>query len=471
MAVAQRVLATLKKHNMVSAGDKVLIAASGGPDSMALLHILLQLQDELGIELHVFHLNHCFRGKESAEDSRLVQDTACFWGIPCSIEEYDVPEYCSRMNKSSQEGAREVRYNLISRVAAQVGAARVALGHHADDQAETIIINLLRGSGLTGLKGFLPVRDNFYIRPLFNLRRKEIEDYCQRHGIQFRIDSSNLKTLYKRNRIRLELMPLLEEYNPALVTTLVRTGNVLRDEDEFLEEEACKIYSSTVTSKEDRNFIVNINTLLTHPTALQRRVLRKLWHTVAEDPGGLGFEHLESILDLIREGKGSWVSHLPKGVRVTRNYGFLYIKRECEPGEGIPPYSYSLKVPGAVFIPETGVTVRAHLVSRSQAGDPDKLPAEEVFLDIGKLESELIVRRRLPGDRFAPLGMGCSTIKLKKFFIDQKIPREERDRIPLVVYNGEIAWVAGIRPGEKFKVGEDSETLLHLSVDSSNFPI
>lgn len=470
MLVARRVLATLKKYNMVNAGDKVLVAVSGGPDSMAMMHILFQLREELGILLHVFHLNHCFRGKESAGDARLVEDTARFWGIPCTVEEYDVPGYCSRMNKSNQEGAREVRYNLISRVAARVGAARVALGHHADDQAETIILNFLRGSGLTGLKGFLPVRDNFYIRPLLRLRRKEIEDYCKRHNIRFRIDSSNLKTVYKRNQVRLELMPLLEKYNPAMVPTLVRTGDVLRCEDEFLEDEACKVYSRAVTFGGDKGFVLDINILLKEPIALQRRVLRKLWNTVTGDPAGLGFEHLESILNLVNEGKGSWVSHLPKGVRVTRSYNALYMKRESKFEDGMPPYCYSLGVPGEVFIPETGVTVRAQLVSRFQAGDPGSLPVDEVFLDAAKIKSELYVRRRLPGDRFAPLGMGGAEIKLKKFFIDQKIPREERDRIPLVVCNGEIVWIAGVRPGEKFKVGEDCEQLLHLAVDFSNFP-
>jgi len=444
----------------------VLVAVSGGPDSMALMYILFYLRDELGIGLHVFHLNHCFRGDESDQDARLVQDTARFLGIPCTIEEYDVPGYCAQRNKSNQEGAREVRYSLISRVAARVGAARVALGHHADDQAETIILNFLRGSGLTGLKGFLPVRDDFYIRPLFGLRRKDIEQYCQQNNIRFRIDSSNQKAVYRRNRVRLELMPVLEEYNPALVPALARTADVLRAEDEFLENEAGNVYFKVVTPGSDGIFVLDVDALSAHPIALQRRVLRKLWSTITGNTAGLGFEHLESILDLVKEGKGSWASHLPGGVRVKRRYQYLEFEKESKPQEKVPPYCYRLEVPGEVLIPETGIIIRAHPVKKAQASDPERLPPGEALLDLEKLKGELCVRRRLPGDRFAPLGMGGSEVKLKKFLIDQKIPREERDRIPLVVCNGEIAWAAGIRPGEKFKVTEDSEELLHLSVAS-----
>lgn len=435
---------------------------------MALLHILFRLKEELGIQLHVFHLNHRFRGDESAEDARLVRDTARFLGIPSTIEEYDVPGYCAKYNKSKQEGAREVRYRLISQVSARVGAARVALGHHADDLAETIVLNFLRGSGLTGLKGFLPVRDNFYIRPLFRLRREDIEDYCKRHNIFFRVDSSNKKTIYKRNRIRLELIPALEKYNPALAATLLRTSDILQAEDEFLENEAEKVYSRAVSSGRDGCFILDVDVLLSQPAALQRRVLRKLWNTLAGGPAGLGFEHLENILNLLKEGKGSWVSYLPKGIRVARSYQYLQFKKEDGHIREIPPYCYHLNVPGEVFIPETGVIIRARLISRTQAGDPESLPPGEALLDFKKLRGELYVRRRLPGDRFAPLGMGGAKIKLKKFFIDKKIPREERDNIPLVVCNGEIVWVAGIRPGEKYKVSEDSEKLLHLSVISGD---
>lgn len=491
MSLAQKVLATIKKYKMIDRGDRLLLAVSGGPDSMALMHILFRLRDELNIGLHVFHLNHCFRGQESLADSILVKDTAAELDIPCTVMEYDVPGYCAREHKSSQEGAREVRYDLISRVAARTGAARVALGHHADDQAETIILNFLRGSGLTGLKGFLPVRDDFYIRPLLYLRRREIEDYCQRQRVRFRTDASNLETYYRRNRVRLELVPLLEEYNPGLVSTLVRSGDILRSEDRYMEDAAGDLYARLVTSIDGETFILAVHPLLGQPGALQRRVLRKIWSAATGDARGLGFEHIEDIIDLMKEGKGSWEKNLPRGVYARRRYGFLYFtKTKGRKGNQkgnlpagfpagataveIPPYCYSLPVPGEVFIPETGVTVRARLLTGPPPGCPSMLSSmlssmlfsNEALLDYDKLgPGGLSVRRRLPGDRFAPLGLHGAEIKLKKFFIDHKVPREKRDALPLVVCGDEIAWVAGERPAEKFKVDEYSEKLVHLSAD------
>ncbi|MTI83311.1 MAG: tRNA lysidine(34) synthetase TilS [Firmicutes bacterium] len=464
MSVVQDVLLTIKKYNMIESGNRVLVAVSGGPDSMALLHILFGLKDQLGIQLHVFHLNHCFRGTESMQDACLVEDTAQLLGVPYTLEKFDVPAYCVQNHKSNQEGAREVRYNLISRISSQIGAARVALGHHADDQAETVIANFLRGSGLTGLKGFLPLREEFYIRPLFRLRRKDIEEYCKVNKISYRIDSSNKKTVYKRNQIRLELIPVLEDYNPALVNTLLKTAEVLRAEDEFLENEAGKVCTSPMVSNECNGWVLDIDLLTALPLALQRRVMRKLWSRMVGEPGGLGFGHLEVILDLLQEGKGSWESHLPRGIHVTRSYNQLYFKKESESNERAPVDRYHINVPGETQIPGLGVVVRANVLFRGETLDPEMLPAQEVLLDYDKLNGKLFVRTRLHGDRFSPLGMNGAEVKLKKFFIDQKIPWEKRESIPLVTCNGEIAWVAGVRPAEKFKVDEASERLLHLSL-------
>jgi tRNA(Ile)-lysidine synthase len=468
MSVPRQVLASIKKYNMIQSGEKVLVAVSGGPDSMALMHILFSLKDRLGIQLHVFHLDHCFRGDESAQDARLVQDTAQFMGIPCTVEKYDVPAYCVQRNKSSQDGAREVRYNLISRTAARIGAARAATGHHADDQAETVILNFLRGSGLTGLRGFLPLRDDFYIRPLFRLRRKVIEEYCHNNNIPFRVDSSNSKTIYRRNKIRLELIPALEKYNPALVSTLLKTTDVLRAEDEFLENEADRVYRSVLVSGENNNFTLDINSLLAQPLALQRRALRKIWNRMVDDSAGLGYEHLETILELLADGKGSWLIHLPKGVQVRRSYDHLCFKGDSHSQDNSPSYTYRLDVPGETQIPELGLVISANLHVRGEVPHPESLPATEVLLDYNKLKGDLFVRMRLPGDRFKPLGMDGAKLKLKKFLINQKIPREERDRIPLVTCNGEIAWVAGVRPSETFKIDESSQQLLHLSLRRSN---
>lgn len=463
-----QVLTIIKNYKMVKPGEKVLVAVSGGPDSMALLHILNELKERLQFELHIFHLNHLFRGNEASEDAQLVENTANIMGIPSTIIEYDVESYCKKYNKSKQEGAREVRYKYFSRIAADVGAARVALGHHGDDQVETIVLNFLRGTGLTGLKGFLPVRDNFYIRPLFQLRRSDIIRYCEESNVSYRNDSSNMETFYKRNQIRHNLIPVLEQYNPSFAEAIIRTSNVLRTEDSFLEAETEKFFAKSVSVVGVGKYNININTFSKQHIALQRRLLRKIWSILAGSTSIPGFGQLETVLNLVKEGKGSWEHHLPGNVRVIRSYQLLQFKNENGQSYETPAYCYKLKVPGVLFIPETGFTIHSCLVSKTQVSDPNTLPPNEVLLDFNKLKGELYVRRRMPGDYFTPLGMNNSKVKLKKFFIDLKIPRNKRDLIPIIVCGDEIIWVAGLRPGEKFKVTKESEQLLHLALKNNN---
>ncbi|MCF8021585.1 MAG: tRNA lysidine(34) synthetase TilS [Clostridiales bacterium] len=453
---------------MITPGQKILVAVSGGPDSMALMHILYRLADQLDIKLHVFHLNHLFRGEESAKDARVVEDTAKLLGIPSTIKEYNVQKYCNNQGKSKQEGAREIRYQLISHVCARVGASRVAQGHHGDDQVETIFINFLRGSGLTGLKGFLPVRENFYIRPMIYLRRHDIEDYCLRHDINYRIDLSNKKPVYTRNCLRLDIIPRLEDYNPSLASTLLRSAEVLREEDEFLNNETDKVILNAVSFSQKDFFKVNIDILRSQPLALQRRVLRKLWSTLIDDYAGPGFEHVETMLELLQKKKGSWETHLPKGVRVYREYNYLlFNKNHKKDLEEVAPYSYELEVPGCVFIPELGVFVKSRLLSSAQVNDPESLTREEAVLDYDKISSKLYVRGKYPGDYFIPIGLDGAKIKLKKFFIDQKIPWHKRNKIPLVVSDNEIIWVAGIRPAENYKLTRNTERILYLWIEKS----
>ncbi|HAG11929.1 MAG TPA: tRNA lysidine(34) synthetase TilS, partial [Desulfotomaculum sp.] len=220
----------IEKMGMLKPGDKVLIGVSGGPDSIALLHVLWVLKDDLQIVPVVAHLNHQLRGEEAEEDARSVREFSKKLELPCYIEEADVKSYHKNSGLSLQEACREIRFSFFGQLAGKLGAGRVALGHHADDQAETILLNFLRGAGISGLKGISYVR-GLFIRPLLEIRRKEIEEYCLQQQLPVRQDSSNLKPVYTRNRIRLNLLPLLErEYNPQIIQTLVQLGNLCSEE-------------------------------------------------------------------------------------------------------------------------------------------------------------------------------------------------------------------------------------------------
>ncbi len=465
MNLVQRVGAFINRHKMVPPGSLVLVAVSGGPDSVALLHILNYLKKELQFSLHVAHLNHMFRGKEAEEDARFVAELAGRLGLPATVAARDVPAYRDKYRLSSQAAARQVRYNFLREVALSTGAARIALAHQADDQAETVLLNFLRGAGPAGLKGMLPVRGDLFIRPLLEVRRTEIERFLSDNGFLWRQDSSNQKTIYTRNRLRLELIPYLErEYNPALIPALLRLADICREEDEFLEDVAEKAFAKVSRKVDSKCLSLDVAGLDSLEAAVRRRVVRRAWREIAGGDAALTFERTESVLELLGPGKSCAEVELPGGVLVRRAGRNLYIGSVLPKTGRVPFFCYPLKVPGSVYIPEAGCTVRAEITELHRAPDPKSLPAEEVLLDLDRLPADLCVRRRQEGDVFWPLGL-ASPQKLKDFLIGQKVPRWQRDLIPLVTCGREIIWVGGIRPGEPYKVGKGTKRILHLKIE------
>ncbi|MDI6907277.1 MAG: tRNA lysidine(34) synthetase TilS [Thermoanaerobacterales bacterium] len=441
-----RVKAYCLRYRMFAPGERVLVGVSGGPDSVALLDVLYRLCGELGIELSVAHLNHLLRGREAASDAAYVAGLADRYGLPLVLEECNVRDAWRERGGSLQAVAREMRYRFYERAAEKTGAARVALGHQADDHAETILFNFLRGTGIAGLAGIPPVRER-YVRPLLAERRRTIEDYCRERGLAPREDASNLKRVYTRNRLRLELIPYLErEYNPNLVPTLLRMAEVLREEEALLEAEAGRVLAGVVRAvDEDAAAALERRPLLELPPALQRRVVRGAWEAL---PGGaeLPFEHVERVLDLARRPRGGGRVELPGGARAVREGDRLVLRRGG--GERPVPFSYPLAVPGETAVPEAGKVIAATVAGAADGlPDPRLLAPRGTVLDLDRLAPPLTVRSRRPGDMFAPSGGG--TVKLKKFLIDAKVPRSARDAVPLVVDGeGRIAWVAGLRTAE-----------------------
>lgn len=459
----QKVSAFMMRHHMVERGCRVVVAVSGGPDSIALLHILYLLKDDLEISLHVAHLNHMFRGEESEKDALFVAEMAERYNLLSTLKSIDVPAYRRQKGLSKQVAAREVRYGFLLDTAGRVGAAKIALAHQADDQAETILIHFLRGAGATGLKGILPVRDNLYIRPLLTTRRFEIERFCREQNLPFRQDSSNLQPVYTRNRVRLDLMPLLtRDYNPGLVPALLRLGEISREEDNCLEEQAEKAFRDARCDPAGDSISLSLDELKSMAVAIRRRVLRKAWQYLTGGQRVLDFQHAQAALDLIENGKTGAQAVMPWNTVAVRRYSFLELKRRTE-NQGMPYYMYPLRVPGATYLPELNQTIYAEEVPYTRAPNPVNIPPSEALLDLGKLPSSLFVRRRRPGDVFYPFG-GRAQTKLKDFFIKQKVVREERDSIPLVGTPEEIVWVGGLRTGEKWKIGGHTTRVLHLKL-------
>lgn len=340
MTIREKAKRTIERYNMLCNGDTVLVGVSGGPDSMALLYLLMEIRNEYGIVLKAAHLNHGFR-KEAADEAKFVRKTAASLGLPVVISSINVPAIKETDGISAQEAARKARYAFFAEAAEEAGASMVALAHTADDQAETVLMRLLRGSGPLGLSGIPPVRkissqesggrrqEPIIIRPLIDCSRKEIEKYISERNIPFVTDSSNLKMDYMRNRVRMELLPFLEGYNPNIKETLVRTAEVASRDNQLLDMEADRIYT-TVASHENHGAIsMEFKALKALHPAVSSRVIRKAIKAVKGDLKRVSFQHISDILGLIDFGEGKWSLHLPD-VTVSREHDKLLFKR----GEG-----------------------------------------------------------------------------------------------------------------------------------------
>lgn len=435
----------ISQHTMIEKGETVLVAVSGGADSLALLYGLHSLRTQLECHLHVAHLNHNLRPDADA-DAEFVRQHAVRLAVPFSLDKVELPV-------PSESAGREARYQFYEEIAARIGATKIALGHHQDDTAETVLMHLLRGSGTTGLKGILPVREGRFIRPLVRFTRQEIEAFLASMNLTPRHDATNTNTRYLRNRIRHALLPLLErDYNPNIRVGLSRTAEVLGAESEYLDVAAREAFEKCQTRKhgeDEDSIILDRPRFRQYHVAVQRRMLR---HCIAEIHGQITdfyFEHCQAILDLIAGDAPNAVVALPNGLQFRRAYQCLIFERKPVKPED---FAYPLAVPGKTPILSLKAVLTTQVVGVDAAGVPP-LPNGKfaAAFDWDAIQLPLTVRNRRPGDRFQPFGVQ-GTKKLKDFFIDAKVPRAERDRIPLLASGDELVWVIGYTTSEWTKL-------------------
>ncbi|MDP2663042.1 MAG: tRNA lysidine(34) synthetase TilS [Dehalococcoidia bacterium] len=463
--LGSRVLAFIQEHRLVAEGDLLLVGVSGGADSLCLAHILVSIREILRIRLHVAHLDHALR-PESQSDSRFVEGMAHSWGLPCTLAREDVDGFRVRNRLSLEEAARRVRYSFFARLSSELGASGVAVGHTADDQAETVLLHWIRGAGLAGLRGMRPATrlslsggdgKVTVVRPLLAVRRVETEEYCAKLGMEPRIDASNQSLCHVRNRIRHRLLPVLESYNPNLRESLLKMARVLDRDYVFLESEVLRVWPEVV-SEEAGRLTLNTRAALALPPAVMFHLLRLAVEKVAGTIEGLEHKHLEEMAGALRRRAGA-VLMLPRGLTMAVGYGRCTISA----GPVSPPFppirqATALAVPGETTMPGWKVLASIEEPGRVLVGE-DRWTA---LLDLDRMEGGLMVRAKTDGDRFRPLGM-IREKRLQDFFVDAKVPRSWRDRVPLVVTRSQIAWVAGWRIDDRVKVTENTRRVLRLS--------
>ncbi len=463
----QRVLQFIREHRLVSSQHELLVAVSGGPDSVCLLHILAKLQEELGIRLHVAHLNHQLRGVDAEADAEYVADLARQLGIPATIEKRDVKAYQAQQRISLEEAGREVRYTFLAQVAKSIGTNQVAVGHTSDDHIETILMHLIRGTGTRGLRGLQPSsrwqssgNSLTIIRPILLLSRQGTADYCHHHQLMPRTDASNLSLSPLRNRIRHQLLPLLRSYNPRVDEALLRTARIAGDDLAFLDSESARLWDELV-QRQENTIVLDKGRFLELPSALQRYLLRMSIEKLLGNLKDIETRHIEEIMDALTKPAGKRLS-LPGGLNFFIDYDKYLIGPDAAALSPFPVLGgkFPLKLPGETHL--SGWCVVATIISREQMAEKDE--DFTAYLDFDKTGDRLVVRSRQPGDRFQPLGMSQPK-KLGEFMIDSKIPSAWRQRIPVVCSPEHILWVVGWRIDDRVKVTKGTKQVLCLKFE------
>lgn len=457
LAAVRRAIAT---HRLIQPGEGVVVAVSGGADSVVLLHSLVRLCAEYPFTLSVAHFDHRLR-ETSRRDALFVQELAASWGLSATTASW---VWEGRRDRSLQAEARRARYHFLDAVASQVGATKIALGHHRDDQAETVLLHLLRGSGLRGLRGMRPVREGRLIRPFLGVGREEIEVYAKTHQLSFVEDPSNRDLRYLRSRIRWQLLPLLQrEYNPSIVRTLTRNAALVAEDEAYLEEVAGEAFSPLVDLQENR-ICMSLRSLRGVAPAIRRRILGQAMRSVARGTY-LTSAHLEAVERLTSSGGSSAVT-LPGGQWAWRSAGLLCLGKRG--GERRSAVHQELCVPGEVVLAEWGVAMEAAIIPRSAADFP-RISPDRAYIDWTQVLPPLEVRSWRPGDRFRPWGLQGSK-KLQDLFVDAKVPREEREKVPVVTDQKGILWVPGFRIDERGGIKGATERVLVLTLRRGECP-
>ena len=463
--------AAVAAYDMFAPHDRVVVAVSGGPDSVALLYGLTELSRTLALRLHVAHLDHMLRGAESAADAAYVASLAEGLGWPATIVARDVAALRRRYRRTLEEAARIARYAFLAEVVHSTGAVGVAVGHTADDQVETVVLHWLRGAGPGGLRGMRPVtvlrlrgRDGpagdslRVLRPLLEVTRSEVEAYCARRGLRPRGDSTNRDPRFLRNRVRRELLPQLHRYNPRFGAAVRRAAQIAAADDDFLTARVTSLWPR-VASDEDGCVVFDLAQWRQLAPSMQYRLLREGVSRLQGDLLDLSAVHLDAGVAAM-DGKPAGTTVLwPGGLRLVKRYSDFRLCLGAARRSALSPRGERLAVPGVSAVADGRWRVSAELVAGACRPPHDDIWSAS--LDLAATGPQLFVRRRRPGDRFQPLGMAQAR-KLQDFMVDAKVPREERDQVPVVATDDKIVWLAGLRIAEWAKVTPQTETTLRL---------
>jgi len=472
------------QQNLLKTGDRVVVGVSGGPDSVALLHLLRRLAEPLTLDLHVAHLHHGIRAAEADADAEFVSRLATAWDLPCTIQRVDVPTIAAHEKLTLEQAARHARYGFFCNVAQHIDAHKIAVGHNADDQSETVLMHLLRGAGSAGLRGMLPsrsLRDYHFlraqcapavklqlIRPLLRTPRTVIVQYCTTHNVEFRLDCSNLDTTFFRNQLRHEVRPYLAQINPQIDQRLCYLAEVLRAEYDIVQEFVNIVWDALLIRTHPDALTFDLRSWREQPLALRRALIRKAAYALRYTLRDVDFVHTENAVRVAQTGQTGAEATLPRGLCLSVGYTTLSIADRHAlylPAEQpwlAPESRIPFDIPGQVALPgdwtfHAQPVTHWNLDTLTQNANPFV-----AWMDMQNVRGPLVLRTRQPGDRFSPQGMHGSQVRLSDFLINVKMPQAWRNYLPLVADEAHILWVAGLRLNENILVYPETQHVVYF---------
>lgn len=466
----EKVRNDIKENRLLELGAKIIIGVSGGADSVCLLKVLYDLKCDYDLELFVVHVNHGLRGQEANKDESYVMELCKSLGIEAKTYSVNIKALGNKLGISEEEAGREARYKIFRRILENKNFDYIAVAHNREDQAETVMLNILRGTGIDGLCG-MSIKQGMIIRPLLYISRNEIEAYLASNKIPYCVDSTNISNEYTRNRIRNILFPQIKSWFDIDITNqLFKLSFLVSHERDYLEEETNKHYNIALVSEamSGTNYdeiVLSAEHLKTLPIALFKRIIRLAWERINSNRKNLETIHVDQIVSLCQNSHTGKKVHLPNGIKAKISYGRLVLSKRGEKKH--KPFFYNIAKQEITKVYEVSGTLESSVISQDEF---IKLAVKKninessftQFFNLDSFEGDTQIRSRLEGDRIRPYNANGEK-KLKDYFIDQKIPREQRDLIPLVAQGNKIIWIVGMRTSEEFRAREDTKKIWMLS--------
>ena len=450
--IKTRVIAFIERERLIQKGDRILVALSGGPDSVMLLSVLMSIKDEYDLTIEAFHLNHQLR-KNAADDEKFAMDLCNEYGIYCTTMIADIQQIADKKSCSVEQAGRDERYRLLDLTLQKRNLNKIATAHHADDQIETMIMRMIRGTGIAGLSG-IPIRRDEIIRPLLFLTKEEINRYLKEYGLSFVIDETNKEDSFFRNRVRNHIVPLLEKENPNIHESFQRLAQIAQNAHRFIEVSANEIPIGLI----DEQAVIRYSDISESEVTVQEYVIRSMMRACGVTQN-ISFAHVQDLLDLIHDEKNTtWDYNLPN-LKIKRRYDKISASRSGAIAIiNSEYYHYPIGKNGVYIFPKERYTVRMKpLCTDGKVISDDNIKQ----IDFDKIRFNLYIRNKKPGDFFCPLGMQGKK-KLKKYFIDHKIPKEDRQRVPLLLDGDDIVCILGMQIDERYKIDEKTKSYLQI---------